>query len=400
MPGSNKKKKNKSKPIVEVVSGYFTRSRGNFSTSDESFSPEDRSFEASGSSEHDDKTILLDNKTVLSFDSKMEGQVKDLQYRDLLTYINPFDGSKKKYKYFVAECERALKRAGNNSQLKEYLLDVIVTRVSGLGCSFANTHSLNSWQQIKDILDSKFGDNLSEADILHKLTSVKQGNRSVFDFYEEVTDLIAEYEDVISRDNKPDDVNYKSAMSRVKLIAMKSFQNGLNPEINRALLYQDPQSLKEVYELARKFETNEKLKVDNDDAKLARTLKDLLKLADNPSNFNSPKIKKTNVIQCQLCGKNHSAVDCYRNKSNVVCQLCNRKGHTAIECRSSGNRNYSGNRNFNTHPGNNRNNYQNRSDNSNAQYNNPNSNRNRSNYQGNNYNPNYSNNPSNQQPRQ
>ena len=99
---------------------------------------------------------------------------------------------------------------------------------------------------------------------------------------------------------------------------MKSFQNGLNPEINRALLYQDPQSLKEVYELARKFETNEKLKVDNDDAKLARTLKDLLKLADNPSNFNSPKIKKTNVIQCQLCGKNHSAVDCYRNKSNVV----------------------------------------------------------------------------------
>jgi len=51
----------------------------------------------------------------------------------------------------------------------------------------------------------------------------------------------------------------------------------------------------------------------------------------NNNNNNSP-----HTNQCSICSKiNHTECECYfKNKPNIICQLCNKFGHSAITCRS------------------------------------------------------------------
>lgn len=55
-----------------------------------------------------------------------------------------------------------------------------------------------------------------------------------------------------------------------------------------------------------------------------------LRSVDNNKNFNN------NTKQCKICSRsNHTENDCYfKNKPSVTCQICNKFGHSAINCRS------------------------------------------------------------------
>lgn len=131
--------------------------------------------------------------------------------------------------------------------------------------------------------------------------------------------------------------------------ATKSFRKGLKDEIRRAIVFQTANTLKEAYDLARKFENDERSRAVEDD-NIVETIKDLLKVKD--SSFSNPRVRVADTVICQLCSENHSAKDCWKNPGNVVCQLCERRGHTAVNCfRNNTNntaRNFNGGQGFRT----------------------------------------------------
>lgn len=162
------------------------------------------------------------------------------------------------------------------------------------------------------------------------------------------------------------DPKYALAVDHVNKIAVKAFEKGLNDHIRRSLVFQSPSTLKEIYELAQKFEDKEKCVSNNEDKLITQKLMSLLKMNKEPghSGFKNPQINHTVHVLCQICGNsnhtaidcprnlqvnhtvsnncqicgiaNHTARECPRNSQNVVCQLCNYQGHTAIQCRPYG----------------------------------------------------------------
>lgn len=132
---------------------------------------------------------------------------------------------------------------------------------------------------------------------------------------------------------------YSLSIDKINKIAAKAFEKGLNDDIRKSLVFQNPNSLKEVYDLAKKFEEKEKCKP-KDDEKVTQRLLELLKIAEDPNtskNFTNPHVNRTETVECQLCGGGHLARQCAKNPSNVVCQLCDQQGHSADKCRRSGN---------------------------------------------------------------
>lgn len=371
MDGADRRKK----AIKQVLFGYFTRSkRALYEDTSSGSSEEENPIEILKNLEKEDSDIIKLSKLVperIVLKAKRMPEQAPLppqtpRFSDLKSFINTFDGTPSRYPFFVAECERALSHAKNFPAIQLLLIDYIITQVSSLGCNFVNTHQITTWNDIKYICDQKFTEKLTQGDILVKITELKQGSLNVFDYYGKFAELIKKYQEILATEMEVADPKYALAIDHVNKIAVKAFEKGLNDHIRRSLVFQNPSTLKEIYDLAQKFEDKEKCVSNNDDKLITQKLMSLLKVAEesgvNPG-FKNPQINHTIRVQCQICGNsnhtamdcsrnmqvnhivsncqicgnaNHSARDCPRNPQNVVCQLCNYQGHTAIQCRSSG----------------------------------------------------------------
>lgn len=364
------------KIIKKVIFNYFTRSKRGFHEDTSSGSSEEENpIRILKNLEKEDNDIvelakLVPERVIIKarrMPDPAPAPAAAPRFADLKSFINSFDGSPKRYPFFVAECERALSHAANHPEIQLLLIDYIKTQVSSLGCNFVNTHQLTNWKDIKVICDQKFTEKLSQSDILVKLTELKQDSLKVFDYYGLFADLIQKYQEILALEIPVSDPRYALAIEHINNIAMKAFEKGLNDHIRRSLVFQTPASLKEIYNLAQKFEEKEKGVVKNDENLITQKLMTLLKIAEdsaNNSGFKNPQINYTTQVKCQICDDiNHSAIDCPRNvqvnhtvgnncqicgnfnhtardcpknPQNVVCQLCNYQGHTALQCRSAG----------------------------------------------------------------
>lgn len=331
--------------FTEVVSHYFTRSvaskkrdRGEDSSSTSSEENPVRILEeaeepTAGRSEDNSTTERVIKRAV-----KMPFSLGP-RFSDLKCFINPFDGSSGKYKTFIAECERALTRAKGYKDVELMLLDYIMTILSSLGCKFVNSHDLTMWSEIKEICDSKFAVKWTEGKILRKMTELKQGQLNVFDFYSEFCELIKIYADLLAQESDVKDPMYLLSIERVNKVAAQAFESGLREDIRKSLIFQEHNSLNEVYKLAKRFEEKEANRPKTDNC-IVDQLRDILKVSEaaGTSKFSNPQVNHTREIDCQICGsRDHTANDCRKNYRNLTCQLCNIKGHTAPYCRGGGN---------------------------------------------------------------
>lgn len=398
--------------FTEVVSQYFTRSVANkkrdLGEDSSSSSSDENPIHILKKAEEPQPGCSTDNTQstrVIKKPVKMAPFSLGPRFSDLKCFINPFDGSPGKYKTFIAECERALARAKGYKDVEDLLLDYIMTQVSALGCKFVNSHELTSWSKVKEICDSKFSVKLTEGKILHKMTDIKQGKLNVFDYYGEFAELIKDYAKVLADEMDIKDPLYILSMDRINKVAAQAFESGLREDIRKSLIFQEHNSLKEVYDLAKKFEDKE-INRPKSESNIVDQLKDILKVADEAgtSKFKNPQVNHMQRFNCQICDGNHTAIDCPRNIQNIVCQLCGTKGHSAPSCRRGGNvmrGGYNGNRgrsNNNSRGGYfNRNGYQNNNSSNNNNYsgNNQGYSRGRGGYNNGNSNNHYYRNPNN-----
>lgn len=270
------------------------------------------------------------------------GQVNNyiLRAGDITKNINDFDGDKEKYKLFISECERAIQRCGDNAILKQNVLDNIISRLSKIGCKFTYTIKLTSWKEVKEICDHQFYVEKTEGDLFHDITSLKQNDLRVFDYYGKFADMIKEYGDIVAKEYTANDPLIKFSMDKINQLATIAFEKGLKAKIREGLANQKFTKLKDIYEKAKKYETMLDEIEAREKSSLSDELKELLKLAkvSEPNNrFRNPQVNRSEVLECQLCRSNHTAKECHLNPINVVCQLCDRTGHTATNCRPADN---------------------------------------------------------------
>lgn len=275
-----------------------------------------------------------------------------LKLSNLMQMIHPLKPKRMGYELFSENCERVLALADANGVNKDALISQIINYISESGCDFTVNHTLTTWQEIKKICDENFLKRKSEPQILLKMTSLKQGKLNVFKYYNEFARLLKQYGDlkVIEYSSPEEEEHLEMAMAQINKIAMGAFINGLEPDIKKSLVHAEPKSLKEAYDLAKKYEDKMIDDDDDDEDDVQKTLQKILKLVDEPK-FHKPQINMTEVVVCQLCAGNHSAKSCPTDsmKPSVVCQICNKTNHSAQNCFQRGqnnvNRSFRGNGN-------------------------------------------------------
>lgn len=270
--------------------------------------------------------------------TKMADAKGKLKLSNLMSMITPLKPKTKGYELFSANCERVLKLADANGVDKEALISQIINYIGESGCDFTVSHELKTWAEIKKICDENFFKRLSEPQILLKLTSLKQGKDHVFKYYNKFARLIKQYGDVVKEQYEQPEQweNLELAISQINKIAMGAFVSGLETDIKKSLVHEEPKTLKEAYDLARKYEDRMiDYDEDDEDETVQKTLQKILKIVDEPK-FSKPQINRTEAVVCQLCNGDHSAKNCPSEsrgtKPSVVCQICDKPNHTAQRC--------------------------------------------------------------------
>lgn len=230
-----------------------------------------------------------------SFDNHTtHAPVSGMQYRDIITLINPFDGEKKNYKGFIADCEVAIARAGRDPKLVGCVLDYIISRCSRVGCTFARNFKYHSWDDVKALLEAHYSKKLTEADVVLSITSLKQESKTVFNYYGEFAELLKDYNKVLAADPDNDDLKCDLKIESLNKVALQAFEKGLRPDIRRSLVFQKPRSLKEAYELARTYEDKNEGGDAEDD--LLSKLKGLILDKSEDKDFRKPTIKRMEAV--------------------------------------------------------------------------------------------------------
>lgn len=310
-----------STPFKRALTGVFRNTRSGKSSVD--------------SEELADQTVIVNPRKLIKIDSKMSSK---LEFRDLITMIRPFDGTRTAYKYFVQDCERVLALADGRTQ--ELLLHYIISTLSSLKLDCVLVHCKGTWNDLKMVLNEHFGSKLNASDILHDLMRVRRGKETLFEYYNKFTVLLSDYRDSIDSQYQEDGIAKAAIVRHAEKIALDSFIKGLNVELRASVLIKEPQTLQDSYKLARHLEDKLTDRADLDVDRLADTIKLLLKDKEQSSSFEKPIIRQVEVVICQICSKEgHGARNCSLTQSrrlnnDVVCQLCGKTGHSAGHCYS------------------------------------------------------------------
>ena len=124
-----------------------------------------------------------------------------------------------------------------------------------------------------------------------------------------------------------------------EIIENKIQQINTNNKISK--LREEVENLKETMDQLKLSQINNDNKYQNNFTKYDPTFR---YNENNSTNYNKNNNNNSaHTIQCSICSKNnHTEYECYfKNKPNIICQLCNKFGHSAITCRSSSTNNKS-----------------------------------------------------------
>lgn len=411
---STPKNKNKFANFVDSFrsAGAVTRSRSKkvttppgFPDLSESSSKGERTFVSKVNIEVGDKMPTSNKSGGNGESSQGNGDVKletgTTKYKDVITWIRPFDGTKTDYIQFSNDCDRAF-RAVEEAKVRD-LINFILTKLPTSKFAFTLGTEFITWDELKRALDEHFRIRHNEKYLFRELTDMTKGTDDLFTFYNRLVSKCYEYNTFIRSTFKDKGLDFiEFRVQQAEDYALDSFIMAVGMNFRPLLRHKKPKDLQDAYNMVRDFEVGTNTdSSDNADDKLSEVL-NLLKLGNN-SNFTKPKInrveeeveKKKEQLICQICGKiGHVASKCFKlldmNMSNNNNSFSNNNGNGNLKKNNkfnnkSNNRGgdynnfggYSNNRNFdNQHNFNGNNGYQS----------NP---RNNNYYQGHNYNRNW-----------
>lgn len=262
-----------------------------------------------------------------------------VSYRDTISCIRPFDGTRAGYSSFVHECERAFIAIEPKSY--NTLLNYVLSRLDVEKFPMVLGSNYTTWTSIKKALDEHFGIRLTEKQLYKDVVELKRDvGEDLFTFYNRLVFHSSEYDKFIwSTLEDPHLANFKINTVQEHILDKFILEVGMN--LRPTLKSFKPKDIREAYQQLRELEMDLGCKsADNMEVQLAEVLHLLKETkvsieSDSSKRFVDPKISRNDFTHA------------------IMCQLCDREGHTAKKCKketdeSDNSNNNSNNRNNNS----------------------------------------------------
>lgn len=293
------------------------------------------------------------------------------RYKNVITWIRPFDGSLERYMRFSNDCDKCF-RVIDPRDYADLLL-YVTAQLDEERFAFLLGTQFRTWKELKKCLDEHFNIRNNEKKIFREIADMKRDvGESLFNFYNRLVAKCFEYRQFIGTSS--DNGNNKFKIQQIEDYALESFIHAVNINFRPVLISKEPKTIQEAYAILQKFEVAAGVQGnDSVNDKLNEVIGLIKEVKIEKEEFANPRIRRNEI----------TGLD-----SNIkTCQFCGRSGHTAKFCfdivnnsnRNNFNGNYNGgNQNKNYADNNNRNQnqrYQNNGGNMNG-FNRQNSNRN------------------------
>lgn len=247
------------------------------------------------------------------------------KYKDVITWMRPFDGSKEQYMQFSNDCDRCFK-AVENWKIPD-LINYVLSKLNSENFAFTLGTDFKTWSELKKALDEHFRIRLNEKFLFRELTDMTKGSDDLFKFYNRLIAKCYEYKTFLKstfEDKGTEFIEFRVAQAEE--YALDSFIMAVGANFRPLIRDKKPKNIQEAYNMLRDLEIGTGMdSSDGVDAKMSEMLH-LLKMGNNNSSFTKPQINRVEEVQ----------------KSNFetrICQLCEREGHTAKFCWISQNTN-------------------------------------------------------------
>lgn len=166
----------------------------------------------------------------------------------LIKFIKPFDGSRNKLTPFITNCSNAYSLASTDQ--KPILFRFIISQLQGRAETACSIKEFNNWDQLKDFLNTQFGERKCYAHLLTDLQECRQIiNETVTQYSLRLETCLSQLltEITLSNTKKSELVGKTSAMEE---IALHTFVLGLQPKISNNVRVRSPKTLNEAINAA------------------------------------------------------------------------------------------------------------------------------------------------------
>ena len=264
---------------------------------------------------------IVDNGTQTDNSMVMSRVAGKAEYKHVITWISDFDGSIDQYRIFVDNCNEGFKAIKPDSY--KSLLCYVMSRLDIRKFPFMFRRDFTCWEELKETLDEHFGIRLSERKLFKEIILLEMHtDETLFAFHWRLLSKFREYKEVISSLTKEDQE------SRVRIVngyLVESFISAVGQNLRVLLRSKKPASVGEAFDKLKELEIEHGMRSSHvQEAQMEK----LLKFLEDPS-----------VRSCMVSGNGEpvGVSDAPRRqlkiKKKVQCQICNRKGHSAIKCR-------------------------------------------------------------------
>lgn len=113
-------------------------------------------------------------------------------FKEVITWIAPFDGSRDGYDRFTSDCDRAFKAIEIKSRFS--LINFILAKLKGDEFKVINGTQHKTWADLKRSLDEHFQIRLDEKNLFREITVMsRERNESMFSFYNRLIAKVYNY---------------------------------------------------------------------------------------------------------------------------------------------------------------------------------------------------------------
>jgi len=184
-------------------------------------------------------------------DALVAAAINNTKIPDPIKQIEKYSGDKTSLFTWISTVESVMETYQQIAHLPIYRLwgQVIRNKIIGDADKALVTHNAVDWPAIKQVLIENFGDKRDIATITQKIPYLSQANKSLDEYYQETSELVAQISQKLSLD--PDNDGHVPAIMRVMTpLVVTGFVDGLRGNLPELVRTQKPTDMLEAYRSA------------------------------------------------------------------------------------------------------------------------------------------------------
>lgn len=260
--------------------------------------------------------------------SSTSDQNTDFSLQFLCSLIpKAFDGKRNEYNEFIANCDNAVSLSSESQ--KRPLLVYITSRLTGSVRTQLQGKTLDSWESLKNILNTFYQDKKHYIQLMEELNTLKQSqSESVLSYHERIDKVITRLLNSMSQTDE------KGKIETIKELGLSRFIYHSKPDISRFLRAQSLTKMSDA--LNKALEEERALTISNEEFTYKRqTFSKYCNFCKKKGHITQECYRKQNSTQKNINfnkNANNTESNPSFDKNGKFCNYCKKRGHLIDEC--------------------------------------------------------------------